>query len=165
MSFLVEFNPHGARIIKDPVEIEAKKCQDNVLLNPDLSHLRGISPSFWVKKGSCIEIASDLERESILDANSERVKEIEQVNAAKFRDRIFTEYKAVMKEDHDALQQKLISDLENFKKEFKLYSDSCNNEIKEQLSRAKADAEKRALGAVTLAIFLSVAASIVLRLL
>lgn len=164
MKYLVEFEQHGARIIKDPQEIEAKKDQDNVLISPDLGHLRGVSPSFWVKKGSCIEIASDLERESILDANAERVKEIEQDNAAKFRDQIFTEYKAVMKEDHDALQQKLISDLENFKKEFKLYSDSCNNEIKEQLSQAKADAKKHA-AILYVAVFLSVAASIALRLL
>ena len=164
MRYLVEFEQHGARIIKDPIEMESKKGLDNVLLDPDLTHLRGVSPSFWIKRGNEITIASEVERGSILEVNAERVKEIEALNQAKFRDQIFSEYKSVMKEDHDALQQKLISDLENFKKEFKLYSDSCNNEIKEQLSQAKADAKKHA-AILYVAVFLSVAACIALRLL
>lgn len=51
MDFLVEFLDVGAKIIKDPTIIEAKKNNDNVILNPDISHLIGISPSFWVKDG------------------------------------------------------------------------------------------------------------------
>lgn len=51
MDFLVEFSEHGARIIKDPSLIESKKSQPNVLINPEISHLAGISPSFWVKDG------------------------------------------------------------------------------------------------------------------
>ena len=52
---LVEFGEYGARIYKDPKIIEQKMSQDNVLVNPDISHLKGISPSFWVKNGSLIE--------------------------------------------------------------------------------------------------------------
>lgn len=54
MDFLVEFLDIGARLIKDPKMIEEKKGQDNVLLNPDIGHLKGISPSFWVKDGNSI---------------------------------------------------------------------------------------------------------------
>lgn len=54
MDYLVEFFDIGARVIKDPSLIEAKKGQGNVLLNPDISHLRGISPSFWVRDGDKI---------------------------------------------------------------------------------------------------------------
>lgn len=50
MDYLVEFSDIGARIIKDPNLIEQKLNQENVLLNPDISHLVGISPSFWVKE-------------------------------------------------------------------------------------------------------------------
>lgn len=54
MDYLVEFLESGARIIKDPLLIEKKKGLPNVLLNPDLTHLKGVSPSFWVKEGSTI---------------------------------------------------------------------------------------------------------------
>jgi hypothetical protein len=52
---LVEFNNNvGARIHRDPAIIQLKKHQDNVLLNPDIEHLKGISPSFWKKEGNNI---------------------------------------------------------------------------------------------------------------
>lgn len=51
---LIEFTNSGARIIRDPNIISIKKQQDNVLLNPDTSHLSGISPSFWKKDGKAI---------------------------------------------------------------------------------------------------------------
>lgn len=54
MDYLVEFLEVGARVIKDPLLIEKKKDLPNVLLNPDLSHLRGVSPSFWVKDGAVV---------------------------------------------------------------------------------------------------------------
>lgn len=55
MDYLVEFlESGGARIIKDPLLIERKKDSSNVLLNPDIRHLRGISPSFWIKEGETI---------------------------------------------------------------------------------------------------------------
>jgi hypothetical protein len=56
MDFLVEFlESGGARIIKDALLVEKKKNFPNVLLNPDISHLKGISPSFWIKDGSVID--------------------------------------------------------------------------------------------------------------
>ena len=54
MDYLVEFLESGARIIKDPLLIEKKKDLPNVMLNPDVSHLKGVSPSFWVKEGDTI---------------------------------------------------------------------------------------------------------------
>jgi hypothetical protein len=54
MDYLVEFLDIGARVIKDPVMIESKMGQDNVLLNPEIRHLTGISPSFWVRDGEKI---------------------------------------------------------------------------------------------------------------
>ena len=55
MDYLVEFlESGGARIIKDPLLVEKKKDLPNVLLSPDISHLRGVSPSFWVKEGDTI---------------------------------------------------------------------------------------------------------------
>jgi hypothetical protein len=56
MDILVEFTGEvGARIIKDPRIIANKAGSPNVLLNPDMKHLNGISPSFWVKNGDLIE--------------------------------------------------------------------------------------------------------------
>jgi hypothetical protein len=56
MDILVEFTGEvGARVIKDPRIIAEKVGKDNVLLNPDMKHLNGISPSFWVKNGDLIE--------------------------------------------------------------------------------------------------------------
>jgi hypothetical protein len=55
MDFLVEFlESGGARIIKDPLLVEKKKDLPNVLLSPDISHLRGISPSFWIREENTI---------------------------------------------------------------------------------------------------------------
>jgi len=55
MDFLVEFlESGGARIIKDPLLIDKKKHLPNVLLSPDISHLVGVSPSFWVREGDTI---------------------------------------------------------------------------------------------------------------
>lgn len=60
MDYLVEFlEQGGARIIKDPMLIDRKKDLPNVLLNPDVRHLRGVSPSFWVRKGNEI-VAEDI---------------------------------------------------------------------------------------------------------
>lgn len=60
MDYLVEFlEQGGARIIKDPMLIDRKKELPNVLLNPDVRHLRGVSPSFWVRKGDEI-VAEDV---------------------------------------------------------------------------------------------------------
>lgn len=59
MDILVEFSGDvGARIIKDPRIIAQKIGSENVLLNPDMKHLQGISPSFWVKNGDLIEAVS-----------------------------------------------------------------------------------------------------------
>jgi rRNA maturation protein Rpf1 len=55
MPYLVEFTDKGARVIKDLSQIEEKKGQPNTLLDPDLSHVRNISPSFWVKVGELVE--------------------------------------------------------------------------------------------------------------
>ncbi len=48
MDYLVEFLDIGARVIKDPVMIESKMGQDNVLLNPEIRPLTGISPSYSI---------------------------------------------------------------------------------------------------------------------
>jgi hypothetical protein len=56
MDILVEFlEGSGARIIKDPYLIAQKIDLPNVLLNPEIKHLNGISPSFWIKNGQKIE--------------------------------------------------------------------------------------------------------------
>jgi len=54
MDYLVEFLESGARIVKDPLLVQKKKDLPNVLVNPDISHLKGVSPSFWVKEGDTI---------------------------------------------------------------------------------------------------------------
>lgn len=71
MDYLVEFLDIGARVIKDPSLIEAKKGQANVLLNPDISHLKGVSPSFWVRNGETItHMGLEESKEMIFGANS-----------------------------------------------------------------------------------------------
>jgi hypothetical protein len=44
---LVEFTEKGAVIHKDPLIISAKKSLPHCFLNPDLSKVSGISPSYW----------------------------------------------------------------------------------------------------------------------
>lgn len=61
MDFLVEFlEKGGAWVIKDPTLIAAKKDSPDVLLNPVISHLRGVSPSFWKRVGDTIEMCEEL---------------------------------------------------------------------------------------------------------
>ena len=55
-NILVEFKDNGTvRIHKDEQIIADKKDQLNVLLNPNVSHLVGISPSFWKRVGNAVE--------------------------------------------------------------------------------------------------------------
>lgn len=44
---LVEFTEKGAIIHKDPLVISEKKSLPFCFLNPDLSEVNGISPSYW----------------------------------------------------------------------------------------------------------------------
>lgn len=73
MDFLVEFlETGGARIIKDPLLIEKKKGLPNVLLSPDISHLKGVSPSFWVREGNTIGTHTpEIMRSIVLDSLTE----------------------------------------------------------------------------------------------
>jgi hypothetical protein len=67
MDYLVEFvESGGARIIKDPLLIDRKKDSPNVLLNPDIRHLRGVSPSFWIKEGDSIVARSSEETQKMV---------------------------------------------------------------------------------------------------
>jgi replicative superfamily II helicase len=71
--FLVEFMPHGARIHKDPLVIEAKMGQDNVALNPNIQAVLNISPAFW-KLGVNNTVETCTEKEALEILNSERNK-------------------------------------------------------------------------------------------
>jgi hypothetical protein len=104
MDFLVEFLESGARIIKDPILVEKKKDSPNVILNPDLSHLKGISPSFWVKEGNTIGTLHpneslkqvmdslsenhpfDLPGEAIFSSDSKFIQKIEEIDAKREND-------------------------------------------------------------------------------
>ena len=77
MDFLVEFLDIGAKLIKDPKTIEEKKGQSNVLLNPDIKHLKGISPSFWVKDGDKIGYQNSSKSQEIAFNMSFTRKEID----------------------------------------------------------------------------------------
>jgi hypothetical protein len=71
MDYLVEFLEVGARVIKDPSLIEAKLNQDNVLLNPEIKHLAGISPSFWVREGDTIShIGLEASKEAVFSGKA-----------------------------------------------------------------------------------------------
>lgn len=74
MDFLVEFSESGgARVIKDPVLVEKKRDQANVLVNPDLSHLKGISPSFWIRNNDQIEaISPELAHKMVFESEDEK---------------------------------------------------------------------------------------------
>jgi len=72
MDYLVEFLESGARIIKDPLLVQKKKDLPNVILNPDLSHLKGVSPSFWVKEGDTIgTLHTNESMKQVMDSLSE----------------------------------------------------------------------------------------------
>lgn len=62
--YIVEFTENGAKIYKDPIIIEQKKNQDNVLLNPELPI--GVSPSFWKKDNDNIAIISFDDAKNVL---------------------------------------------------------------------------------------------------
>lgn len=47
-NILVEFTDHGAIIHKSESVIEEKKDLPHCLLNPDLSSVSGVSPSYWM---------------------------------------------------------------------------------------------------------------------
>jgi hypothetical protein len=69
MDYLVEFLDTGARVIKDPHLVDKKRHLPNVLLNPKISHLRGISPSFWMRDGEGISVKDFNEsKKQVLDS-------------------------------------------------------------------------------------------------
>lgn len=67
MDYLVEFLEEGARLIKDPVLIEKKKNLPNILLNPNIKHLKGISPSFWYREGDRVRYRSFVESKKLVE--------------------------------------------------------------------------------------------------
>ena len=60
-NILVEITDYGAVIHKDSSIIEAKKSLSNCILNPDLSGVMGISPSYWTISNGKIVAASKQE--------------------------------------------------------------------------------------------------------
>lgn len=105
MDYLVEFlESGGARIIKDPLLVSKKKHLPNVLLSPDISHLKGVSPSFWIKDGESIgthtpEMMRSIVNESLSDdhpfstsqeapfsGDSKFIKKIEEIDAKREQD-------------------------------------------------------------------------------
>lgn len=72
MDYLVEFLESGARIIKDPTLIEKKKGLPNTILNPEIKHLKGISPSFWYQDGDQVaHLPLDATRKNVITPISE----------------------------------------------------------------------------------------------
>lgn len=85
MDYIVEFlETGGARVIKDPVIIEKKKDAPNVLLNPELRHLQGISPSFWILKDGVISAHSLETAKQIVVDQFEAINGFEVSNQAPF---------------------------------------------------------------------------------
>jgi len=74
MDILVEFTVEvGSRIIKDPRIISLKMGNDNVLFNPDVKHLQGVSPSFWVRNGDQVDaISPELAHKMVFESEDEK---------------------------------------------------------------------------------------------
>ena len=60
---VVLFHPHTAEILINPPE-EAYKSHPSYLINPDLSHVMGLPPHKWARKGSQVIPASESQVET-----------------------------------------------------------------------------------------------------
>lgn len=150
MDFIVEFlESGGARIIKDPLLISKKKHLPNVLLNPDIAHLKGVSPSFWVREGDTIgshtpEMIRSIVHESLTEehsfataqdapfsSDSKFILKLEEIDAKREQD-MHNILKAMNLEKKES-QRNLIELEENFI----ILLQTVRDEIKEKESKAK----------------------------
>jgi hypothetical protein len=149
MDFLVEFLESGARIIKDPILVEKKKDSPNVILNPDLSHLKGISPSFWVKEGNTIGTLHpneslkqvmdslsenhpfDLPGEAVFSSDSKFIRKIEEIDAKREQD-LHNVLKAMAHDKKD-----LQSDITELDDRFLTIIQNLEYQIKKKEAKAK----------------------------
>jgi hypothetical protein len=149
MDFLVEFLESGARIIKDPILVEKKKDSPNVILNPDLSHLKGISPSFWVKEGNTIGTLHpneslkqvmdslsethpfDLPGEAAFSGDSKFIQKIEEIDAKREQD-LHNVLKAMAHDKKD-----LQSDITELDDRFLMIIQDLEYQIKKKEAKAK----------------------------
>jgi hypothetical protein len=109
---LVEFTEYGAIIHKDQKVIESKSNDDKCFLNPDLSKVVGISPSFWMLN----------EYNKIVKCSEEEMQ------------RRKTYHGTVVISDKPAVEKVHIGEL---KKEFKQKFDLNEENLKNEISRLK----------------------------
>lgn len=100
-NFAVDFRGKVPRIIKDPEEIVALSQEDLVVLNPDISGVRGVSPSFWKLGDNGVIVAVDpttaisRDRELAREAAMDRV--VEKVDFSTVRDEIESKLQSILK--------------------------------------------------------------------
>jgi hypothetical protein len=149
MDYLVEFLDSGARIIKDPILVQKKKDLPNVILNPDLTHLKGISPSFWVQEGDTIgtlhpneslkQVMDSLSEVHPFDrpgdaqfsADSKFIQKIEEIDAKREQD-LHNVLKAMAHDKKD-----LLSDITELDDRFLMIIQDLEYQIKKKESKAK----------------------------
>lgn len=139
---LVEFTDYGAVVHKDPAVIELKKDMPDCFLNPDLSAISGISPSYWdYNEAGQIVPASPEERKKRDEFHTVPV-----VNSGLNLSEIKEEYIGI-KEELLALQQSL-HEIKNINKEsvMNLSMDlsaafSSIDEVNDKLNELKVDVD------------------------
>jgi hypothetical protein len=77
---LVEFGEFGARIHKGSDNIDFYKDSPNCVLNPDLSHVRNISPAFWVYRDNAVSHCTPEEAAQIIENEKKKAALLSAVN-------------------------------------------------------------------------------------
>lgn len=143
MDFLVEFTGEiGARIIKDPNIFQKKKDQDNVLINPDIGHLKGISPSFWVKKEHLIDSVSPEDAYKIVFESENEKGSITPERLISF-DKKFNEIKAEIDAKRDEDIHNVLRALKHQKIEIGVEIADLRQELKPMIEEAISDLKNR----------------------
>lgn len=99
-NFAVDFRGRVPRIIKNTDEIATLGHEPGVVVNPDLSHVRGVSPSFWKLdlNGTILavdpNIAIEVDRISMYEAGLNRT--VEKIDFSTVRDEIDSKLKIIL---------------------------------------------------------------------
>jgi hypothetical protein len=142
---LVEFHDYGAIIYKDPATIEIKKDLPNCFVNPDLSKVYGVSPSYWTlneynKIIKCSE--EEMQRRNtyhttLVVSSNNTQKAVEKVHIEDLREEF--------KEKFDHKEELLRQEINRLKQEIAQSQNLTNEQISDLVSSLNKNREMLAL--------------------
>lgn len=141
----------GAKVLVNPSPIEAYEMMENVLINPDLGRVRGVSPEHWKRDGDTV-VPMDLEEKIELDTTQEVdtsvAAHIEALNNVikdiQDKQTLLVSKVTVLSAEKQSLYNQLIS-FQDIARGERLYNEAVSKEFKEKLYQQKKQVKKWAI--------------------